>query len=66
MVTTTGRRPTLAEIREIADEALAHERSVERRILGLRVRGRVGERIDAVLIRRGIIEVASTDEERAR
>ena len=45
--------PTTTEIQEIAEEAIAHVRTVERRLLGLHVRGRVGERVDAALVRRG-------------
>jgi hypothetical protein len=45
---------TLAIIAAIADAALAHRHSVERRLLGLPVRGRVGQRIDAELAKRGI------------
>lgn len=41
-------------IRQIADAALAHVRSVERRMLGLPVRGRVADRIDAELAKRGL------------
>jgi hypothetical protein len=38
----------------IADAADVHRHSVERRLLGLPVRGRAGRRIDAELARRGI------------
>lgn len=38
----------------IADAALAHPRSVERRMLGLPVRGKVSARIDVELSKRGI------------
>ncbi|HWL85635.1 MAG TPA: hypothetical protein VNO21_07525 [Polyangiaceae bacterium] len=41
-------------IKSVADEADVHERSVERRLLGLRVKGRVAKRVDAVLERRGL------------
>ena len=41
-------------IRAIAEAALAHPQTVERRMLGLPVRGRVGARIDAELTKRGI------------
>ena len=45
---------TLDIIEAVAEEALAHKQTVERRMLGLRVRGRVGQRIDAALAKRGI------------
>jgi hypothetical protein len=41
-------------IREVAEEAQADPRSVVRRLAGLRVRGRVGKRIDLVLAARGM------------
>lgn len=62
MMTVTLLRHLLeGEIDEIADEAIAHRRTVERRLLRLPVRGRVAERIDAVLARRGIVAADSTD-----
>lgn len=45
---------TSAIIIAVAEAALAHRHSVERRMLGLPVRGRVGQRIDAELAKRGI------------
>lgn len=43
-----------AEIEAIAAEAHAHARSVERRLLGLKIRGRVAARVDAAIARRGL------------
>ncbi|MCL2776370.1 MAG: hypothetical protein FWD73_00085 [Polyangiaceae bacterium] len=42
-------------IASVAEAALAHRQTVERRMLGLPVRGRVGRRIDLELTRRGIV-----------
>ena len=47
--------PSPTEIQQIADEAIAHVRTVERRLLGIHVRGRVGERVDEALARRGYL-----------
>lgn len=47
-------------ISEIADESHSHPRSVERRLLRLPVRGRVEQRIDAALQRRGLRLVTET------
>jgi hypothetical protein len=49
--------PTLTDetIETIAEEAASHRRTVERRLLGLHVRGRVATRIDAVLAKRGLL-----------
>jgi hypothetical protein len=44
-------------IDEIAAEACAHRRSVIRRLACLPVRGNAGRRIDAALIRRGLLVV---------
>lgn len=41
-------------IRDVVESASAHERSVYRRLLGLPVRGRAGDRVDRELARRGI------------
>jgi len=41
-------------VRSIAVEADTDVRSVQKRLRGERVRGRAGERIDAVLARRGL------------
>lgn len=43
-----------ATIAAVAAEAVVHVLSVQRRMLGLRVRGKAGERIDAVLAKRGL------------
>ncbi len=40
-------------IATVADKAMCHRQSVERRLLGLPIRGRVGQRIDAELARHG-------------
>jgi hypothetical protein len=45
-------------ITEIANAAHAHRHSVEKRLAGLPVRGRVAGRIDAELARRGIVPAA--------
>jgi hypothetical protein len=42
-------------VRAISVEADADERSVRKRLRGEHVRGRAGERIEAVLIRRGLL-----------
>ena len=59
MVTMTdsdGPAPiTDATIEDIAAEALSHTRTVERRLLRLPVKGKVAERVDAALVRRGLI-----------
>jgi len=39
----------------IAEETASHRRTVERRLLGLPVRGRVATRVDAVLAKRGLL-----------
>jgi len=41
-------------IADIAAEAHAHVRTVERRLLGLKVKGRVAQRVDVAIARRGI------------
>lgn len=51
--TVTKGAPSPAEIQEIAAEAVANVRTVERRLLGLPVRGHVAARVDAALARRG-------------
>lgn len=53
---TAKRAPTPDEIRQIATEAVANVRTVERRLLRLPVRGKVAERVDAVLVRRGLLD----------
>ncbi len=50
--------PTPEEIETIARAAVAHRRSVERRLLRLPVRGSVSDRIDAELARRGYLDAA--------
>jgi hypothetical protein len=54
---TTAHTPTLTDetIDSIADETASHRRTVERRLLGLPVRGRVASRVDAVLAKRGLL-----------
>lgn len=46
---------TRSVVQEIADLTLSHVRTVERRLLGLPVRGRVRDRIDTELARRGLL-----------
>jgi hypothetical protein len=48
-------------IRDVAEDAGAAERSVMRRILGLRVRGRAQKRVDAALAARGVAAVAGEE-----
>jgi hypothetical protein len=55
-MSTSTRTPPPDEIREIARVAIAHERTVERRLLGRHVRGAVSDRVDAELARRGYID----------
>jgi len=45
---------THESIATMAAEAHAHVRTVERRLLGLKVKGRVARRVDEVIARRGI------------
>lgn len=45
---------TAALINEIAIEAVATPHSVKQRLLGLEVRGRVGQRVDAALASHGL------------
>ena len=51
---TTNHLITDELIARVADEANAHTRTVERRLLGLRVKGRVAIRVDTVLERHGL------------
>lgn len=53
----SNKLPTLNDetIGAIAEETASHRRTVERRLLGLPVRGRVASRVDAVLAKRGLL-----------
>ncbi len=41
-------------VKQMADEAAVDERTLLKRLAGLPVRGRAGQRIDTVLARRGL------------
>lgn len=55
VMSNAPRVPSPEEIQAIALAAVAHCRSVERRLLRLPVRGAVSDRIDAELVRRGYL-----------
>lgn len=55
-MSTARRVPPPEEIDDIARAAVAHRHTVERRLLQLPVRGSVGPRIDAELVRRGYVD----------
>ena len=47
------------DIEEVAAAAIADPRTVQRRLLGLPVRGRVADRVDSELARRGYAPVCA-------